>query len=364
MKKRHAALTGALIAVAAGIWFWLPKAGKAPASPMAYVVCGDRSLRESRAYRVDLFAGELKGVSDPIDWLGRPWHLDYDPVHSRLYIASMHKRWSRGMWPVTSLRVRGGEFEVLSRFSTNRENNLLEKARAGERPPDMRIREAYQVVVSPTGNELYVSYSGLSETGALTEAWSANNGEVVRSLATPIRSHYSWSPDGSRVASIWPSSERERIENGSMIVEKLPAGVGIVNTRTGEKEGITYLEGNKGLHPPWGRIDEPFIYLSSREVGLGKLRAYDRDTGEIISQLDLRQLTGMTLAGSPEFAALDEGRLIAVSTEQRMEPAESSSDPGQLNTQGYVVLIDLIGRREITRTRVGARCTNTVVAYE
>ena len=140
MKKRYPLVAGGLIAVVVAISFWLSREGESPASPIAYVVCGDDSFSESRVYRADLLAGELKGVSDPIDWLGQPWHLDYDPVHSRLYIASMHKKWSRGMWPVTSLRVRGGEFEVLDRFSTNRENNLLEKARAGERLPNCQLR--------------------------------------------------------------------------------------------------------------------------------------------------------------------------------------------------------------------------------
>lgn len=351
--------------VLVAIALWLVKEDEPPASPMAYVVCGDRSLRESRVYRVDLLAGELKGVSDTIDWLGRPRHLAYDPVHSRLYIASMHNRWLRGMWPVTSLRVRGDEFDVLNRFPTNRENDLLRKARAGERPPDMLINEAYQVVVPPAGNELYVSHAGLADREMSAAVWNPETGDIVRLLATPIRSHYSWSPDGNRVAAIWPSGERERIENGKMIVEKLPGGVGIVNTRTGEKEGTTYLEDNKGLHPPWGRIDEPFIYLDPWGSEAGALQVYDRDTGKIISQLDIYQLTDMTLGESTEFAVLDKGRLIAVSMEKHMEHAELHSDAiREVDIQGYIVLIDVIDRREITRTRVGAHCTNPVVAYE
>ena len=207
---------------------------------------------------MDLLAGELKGVSEPIDWLGQPWHLAYDPVHSRLYIASMHKMWS-SMWPVTALWARGGEFEVVNRFPTNRENDLLEKARAGEMPPNVPIHEAYGVVVSPNGKTLFVSHAGLAEKEASTAVWNYQTGELKRLLSTPLQSHYSWSPDGNRMASIWPSHEREKQENGSTMTEILPGGV---------------VE------------------------------------------------------------------------------------------QGYVLLIDVMDRREITRTPVGARCTNVVVAYE
>ena len=346
---------GGLIAVLVATVIWLSKEDEALTSPIAYVVCGDRSFEESRVYRVDLLAGELKEVSDPIDWLGRPSHLAYDPVHSRLYIASMNNRWLRGMWPVTVLSVGGGEFEVLNRFPTNRENELLDKARAGKRPPDMLIQSAYRIFVSPDGNELYVGHGGLHETKMLTEVWNASTGEVLRQLPTSIPRIHEWSPDGHYVAAIWPSREREVNKDGETTIEKRKGGIRVRSTQTGEKFAPEYLEDNKGLHPPWGRIDEPFIYLSSREWELGKLYAYDRDTGKIISQLEIHQLTGMSLGENAELALLDKGRLIAVSTAKRMEHTESRSGvSGEADIQGYVVLIDVIDRREITRTRVGA----------
>jgi len=364
--RRLVAALGLLAALAlmAALWLWNER--EPPTSPVAYVLCGDDLLNEIRAYRVDLLAGELAGVSDPIDWLGDPHHLAYDPVRSRLYVASMNKKWSPPMWPVTSLRVGGGEFEVAGRFPTKRENNLLEKARAGEAPPDWRMRmpEAYRVIVSPDGRELYVSYGGLSDTGMLVEVWDADTGEALRLLPHAIGSRDAWSPNGDYVAEIWPGGDREIDQHGNVIVKKRKGGVSVSSTQTEERLAPKYLEDNKGMHPPWGRIEEPLIYLFPRNMSLGEVRVFDRDTGRMISQFKVRELTGLDLSW-PEIAVLEGGRLIAVAAVKRTE-AEESYPPRSLGfrREGYVVLIDVMERREVSRTQVGARCTNAVVAYE
>ena len=360
VRMRHAAAAGGL--AAAALWLWGERG--APASPVAYVLCGDDLLDEIRAYRADLRAGELTSVSEPLEWVGEPYHLAYDPVRSRLYFASTHKKWHPPMWPVTSLRVGGGEFEVAGRFPTSRENNLLERARAGERPPRF-VPEAYRVVVSPDGRELYVSYMGLSDTGAIMQAWDADTGEVLRGLPSFISRGATWSPDGSHVAAIWPSRGREVNKEGEVVAEASKGGVQVISTRTGEKSPLRHLENNKGMHPPWGRIEEPLIYLFYWNVDLGAVGAYDRDTGEVLSELEVHRLTGLHMAGKPSIAVLEGGRLIAVAAVKRTEAPESYP-PRSLGfkREGYVVLIDVMERREVTRTRVGERCTNAVVAYE
>jgi len=368
-RARLVVLVCGLAAAAALLAFWLWNEREAPTSPVAYVLCGDDLLNEIRAYRVDLLAGELAGVSDPIDWLGDPHHLAYDPVRSRLYVASMNKKWSPPMWPVTALRARGGEFEVAARFPTNRDNNLLEKARAGEAPPSRKrmgepMREAYRVIVSPDGRELYVSYGGLYDTGMLVEVWDADTGETLRGLPHAIAGRDEWSPDGNYVAEIWPGGDREIDQHGNVIVKKRKGGVSVSSTQTEERLAPKYLEDNKGMHPPWGRIEEPLIYLFPRNMSLGEVRVFDRDTGRMISQFKVRELTGLDLSW-PEIAVLEGGRLIAVAAVKRTE-AEESYPPRSLGfrREGYVVLIDVMDRREVSRTRVGARCTNAVVAYE
>ncbi len=281
----------------------------------------------------------------------------------------MNKKWSPPMWPVTSLRVGGGEFEVAGRFPTNRENNLLEKARAGEAPPNWRMgmREAYKVIVSPDGRELYVSYGGLyKDTGMLVEVWDADTGEALRLLPHPIGSRDAWSPDGDYVAEIWSGGDREIDQDGKIIVKKRKGGVSVSSTRTAERLAPKYLEDNKGMHPPWGRIEEPLIYLFPRNTDLGEVRVFDRDTGRMISRFKVRELTGLNLhLGKPEIAVLEGGGLIAVSAVKRTEAPESYP-PRSLGFKRvcYVVLIDVMERREVSRTRVGERCTNAVVAYE
>ena len=226
VRMRHAAAAGGLAAaLAAALWLW--SEGGASTFPVAYVVCSGDYRSESRAYRVDLLAGELTDVSEPLEWVGAPHHLDYDPVRSRLYFASMNKKWSPPMWPVTSLRAGGGEFEVAGRFPTSRENNLLEKARAGEAPPSWRMGmpEAYSVIVSPDGRELYVSYGGLSDTGMLAEVWDADTGEILRGLPSVISSEDPWSPDGNHVAVIWPSYDGKPASAATSPTQPLGAGL-------------------------------------------------------------------------------------------------------------------------------------------
>jgi len=269
------------------------------------------------------------------------------------------------MWPVTSLRVGGGEFEVAGRFPTSRENNLLDKARAGEAPPNWRMRmpEAYRVIVSPDGRELYVSYGGLyKDTGAIMQAWDADTGEILRGLRWPIPGVPEWSPDGDYVAHIWPSHDRKVYEDGEAVTKARKGGVSVINMRTNERR----LEDNKGLHPPWGRIEEPLVHLFDRVyMEDGEVGVYDRDTGEALSELEIRQLTGLTLAGSPAIAVLEGGRLIAVSAVEQLPPIVYHWPNSVVSQErGYVVLVDVMERREVSRTQVGARCSNAVVAYE
>ena len=364
MKARRVIAACGLVAVLTVTALWLWNGEDAPTTPVAYVVCGDDLLGEIRAYSVDLLAGEVKGVSEPIKWLGDPSRLAYDPVHSRLYIASMNKKWSPPRWPVTVLWARGGEFKVVKRFSTIRENNVLVQSSAEEQPP-ADSPEVYKVLVSPDGDELYVSYGGLSDTGALLEVWDANTGEVLRGLPAVIDSNDEWSPDGNHVAVIWPSYEREVNRDGKVTTKTWQGGVVLISTRTGEKSPARRLEDNKNLHPPWGRIDEPYIHFYPYNMRSGDLRIFDRDSGEMISRLRISQLTGLEVGGNPAVAALEGGRLIAVSAVKRMKAPESYP-PRSLGwrREGYVLLIDVMDRREITRTRVGERCTNVVVAYE
>ena len=304
--------------------------------PMAYVVCGgDYYDQHSKVYRVDLQAGALHGVSDSIDWLGNAEKLSFDPVRSRLYIASMRGR-SNLYWPVTAVQVKGGTFEVVRRFSTALDDTLSRGAgetrtmKSGEtdsRPPNTNMNEAYEIVVSR---------------------------------------------DGKHVAAIWPGGERTRKENGQEIAQRWPGGVSVIDVQTGDR-ATTYLEENQGLHPPWRKIEGPFI----RVHGSGRLQAFDRNTGRIISEFNVQEITGLaTHYGGVLWSqppVLDDGKTIVLNMrcyERAAEKDGSNCLPPTLREWPniieltYVVLIDAIQQTEVTRTEVGVDCSNPALAYE
>lgn len=351
MKKRLALFAVGLSAVAVVIFIAVRFGGEGQAPserPIAYVVCGNLDSYDNRVYRVDLLLGELRGVSEPIDGLGSPENLAYDPVHSRLYVASLHKKWGRDMWPFTSLHVRNGEFEVLRHFSVLREGDLPKRA-LDLAPAGIRLPEGYQIMVSPDGNELYVAHGGM-QSGIYAEVWDPNTGDMLRELEMAIRPSDVWSPDGHRVAAIWPPRPAKAEDVGRKATAS-KAGVGVGDVRTGKRLSVTYREDGRGLHPPWGRIEGPLIQLH----GGGRVLAYDRDTGDILSDFDVDRLTGLNTLGGVLWIQpplLDDHRTTVL----RMY------DFGAEHT--YLVAIDVLGQKEVSRTRLGARCTNPVVAYE
>lgn len=349
--------------------------------PMAYVVCGgDYYDQHSKVYRVDLQAGALLGVSDSIDWLGNAEKLSFDPVRSRLYIASMRGR-SYRYWPVTAVHVKGGTFEVVRRFSTAPDDALPRGAgetrtmKSGEtdsRPPNTNMNEAYEIVVSRDGKELYVSYGGLSDTGNLSAVWDSETGEVLRFLPNSIRRSHHWSPDGKQVAAIWPGGERTRRENGQQLTQRWPGGVSVIDVQTGDR-ATTYLEENQGLHPPWRKIEGPFI----RVHGSGRLQAFDRNTGRIISEFNVQEIAGLTTHyGGVSWSqppVLDDGKTIVLNMRCYERAAEKDgsnclwptpNEGPNIIEHTYVVLIDAIQQTEVTRTEVGVDCSNPALAYE
>ena len=322
-------------------------------NPAAYVVCKDGGIGRHRIYRVDISTGKLTDVSEPIDSVGSPGHLAYDPIHDRLYISSGRDISVRGFvpdfWPVTVVSVAAKEFRIAARFAPDpalwprRPSN-----RTMRRPDSDHVHEVYRIVVSPSGKELFVSHSGLYGTAALTDVWDAMTGKSVRRLAGPIESRYAWSPQGDRYAEIWPSGSRTAVKDGKTTIREWPGGISVRSALTGQRIQRASLEGNKGLHPPWGREEGPFLYFPSRD--LGTVRAYNRDTGEVTSEWNVNALTG-----------LQPLHRLAVSGSDLFIAATLLDDASGAN---YVLWLHAVEGREISRTTVGSDCTNPVVAYE
>ncbi len=364
IQKRYVVLcAGGLIAALAAVAPGTLTGDETPVSrrALAYVVCGDDRFQDNRVYRVDLLAGEMQGISDPIPRLGNPAKIAHDPGHSRLYIASMRGNAS-AYWPVTVVRAVGSEFEVLNRFSTNSGEGLNEGGIGHGYEGEY---EAYNIVVSPDGNELYVAHGGLATSSFLTSVWDADTGVVLRQLPTGISGDYHpWSNDGRQVANRWPSYTWEEEQDGRIATKVRPGGLTIRDVQTGQQI-TTYPEDAEGLHPPWGRIDEPLTFNNPMQWEM--MHIHDRDTGEIISEFDIQELTGLQLQSNPigdRSAVLKGGRLLAVA--MRTDQSQRLWDGNEAGSDypSYIVLIDMLEQREITRTQVGLRCSNAVVAYE
>ena len=351
---------------------------QSPDRPFAYVVCDDGYFRDHRVYRIDMLAGELAGTSEPIDWMGSPLKIAYDPNLFRIYAASQRgKTWD--YWPVTVLRVGGGEFEVLAHYSTNPEDTQPRGSERTVLDEDGQTRtthlntlpdEVYEFTVSPDGRELYLSHGGLVETEHVTEVWDARTGQVLRRLIQITPDARAWSPDGSLVAGFWAADEQETVEPGLVTIYRNQGGVSLRDAKSLEVLSVNYVEDNRGLQPPWGRIERPFIY---RHRSAGETRVYDRDSGEVLRTLDLNELVKIPGASLVHLngvwsevnslPVLENPAWVPLSvTAQFHESSTPNSYSG--HQQGYVVLIDILETREATPIKVGVKCSNAVVAYE
>lgn len=329
----------------ATLWLMVIEDDRTPKEPVAYIVCGDADFQDYRVYQIDLVNGGVLAASEPIDWMGNPQHLAMDAKRSRLYIGSFRGK-ARDYYPMTVVQVQGIEFEVLNRFSTNPEDTLPRDSKRRNSKP----YEVYQVVLSPEGNELYVMHGGMSE-GMLRTVWDAETGEVLRELEMYVRPTDVWSPDGRYVAGIWPNRPEIAGSGGETVTEKSRAGFDVRDVHTGKRVSLTWLEDGKGLHPPWNRIEGPLIQLH----GTGRILAHDRDTGDVVADFNVEQLTGLNNFGGVLWfnpPVLDDHQTMVL----------TMFDSDVEHT--YVVAIDVLRQTEVSRTEFGANCTNPVTAYE
>ena len=173
--------------------------------PIAYVVCGDAFYDDVRAYRIDVLAGRVLNISESIEWAGAPQLLVFDPHESRLIIGSDFKPARAGgesdpyVWPVTVLRVGGGEFQVVNRLAINRENYTAYPANPKKGPPELPQEYVYRLALSPDGNSLYLGHSELAARyGA--EVWDSHSGKTMRWIDAVLVGNEAWSPDGKFAA--------------------------------------------------------------------------------------------------------------------------------------------------------------------
>lgn len=352
-KEQKLAICGAIavLAIIVGWVLWISEK-RTSLTLTAFVVCEDKNSETAKVYWVDLAAGSLKGISGPIMKDERPNHLAFDPVHSRLYVSA-EAAIAPYEWPMIAVSTHGGVFEVVNRFAPGSD---YEQQQIGGRVLRFSKHSVNRVLVSPDGNELYVDHRGLLGTAV----WDSSTGDELRVLSNHLDANDFVSPNGKYIYDINPECESMGSRPRSIQDCEFQAEVRGFSTRTGN---LTYRRlDNHELHAPGGHTDEPFLsFRPGRESN--ELRVYDRNTGEIISEFDVNTITDMKLAHYPRV--LHNGRFLAVTMRTTVEQRNSDIvTDGETYADDYAVLIDVIDQRVVTRTKVGAFCTNTVINAE
>ena len=109
----------------------------------------------------------------------------------------------------------------------------------------------------------------------------------------------------------------------------------------------------EGLHPPWGRLAGPLVYLArDHTTNTNRIELYDRDSRERVAEIDVTEITG--LGGGYQPQMLDGTDLLAV---MAVDPTDRIGD----RLQAYVLVFDIVTRKVVSKIRVGPGFGNLTV---
>ncbi|HEU4619720.1 MAG TPA: hypothetical protein VFV10_16905 [Gammaproteobacteria bacterium] len=298
---------------------------------VAYVACADRKV-----YALDLETGAVLAVSDPIEGIGRPTSIALDRETSRLYVGSERDRGQNDFYPLVALDT-DKPFEIVGRYTLDPNRGSIDESVLN--PNSYAL---YQVVFSAATRRLYFGYTAPGH--GLSTVFDIGSGQIVGESEVGISEKSTFSPDGSKIAEIFPSGSRTR--NGETTT--WAGGVVVKDIATGEAVSRTALANNRGLQPPWKKLSSPFVYLSRPD---DTLQVYERDSGRLLASIDADQATGLLpTGGEPVF--VDELNEVVLP----MMGAGSESD-----MKGFLVLISPTSGDILKTIEVGPRPTNVVV---
>jgi len=299
-------------------------------SGLGYVATADRKV-----HAVDLRRGVVVRQSAPIADMGQPTAIAYVVAESLLFVASARGRGQNDYYPLVAVRP-DVEFQVAGTYTPGGE--ALQTS-----APNPNRSAIYTVVASPDARTLYL---GLAQSGAPpTTLFDRASGAIVGRSSVPILPENYISPDGTRVAEVWPSGNRTVDEGGQRVLREWPAGVLVREIATGNVVSRHDLAGGQSLQPPWFVLSTPYVYI---KPGTTELSVYNRATGEVTAGVDLQSLTGMTPVQATPIVVPDSG-LVAL----------SMVDSGG---RGFVVVVDVAAERVSSRIEVGPMPTNVVLA--
>ena len=309
---------------------------------LVYVACEDK-----RVYAVDLASGTVVSISNPIEELGRPTSLVFVEDTSRLYIGSQWNRLREDYYPLVTVDVGDG-FDVVGRYTLDPERDAIDPSTPKDADP------VFQIVASETSDHLYLMYASPDYGGGVATIFDMVAGRIVSKTGRPVGPNTAISADGSQAADIWPESSRT-IDGETTV---FPGGVAVWDLMTGEITFQIELEDNRGLQPPWEKLSSPLL---SRVGGTDTFNLYDRDSGQVISTMDLRELTGMGFGADSGVPVLIEGSTRVVVPRGMELPDEGR--PLFWKRRGFLVVLDYASGEVLKTIEVGPLPT-TVAFHE
>ncbi len=303
--------------------------------PASYVVSADR-----RIYKIDLESSQIIATSEPIEGIGRPTSIDIDRQNGRLYIGSDRGRGQREFTPLLVVDVNEDRFSVLERFTIDPLTDSADDSTVST----PQVHAVYGLMLSPDGKELYLGYGGPGHK--LTVVLDSFTGAIIREIDLPMfgASVYTFSPDGRKIAEMWPAGSAVIEQDGTEARREWGAGVAVGDLLTGKWISKTALEDGRGLRAPWESTSEPFVYFrDSNRV----MEVFDRDTGTVLSRVDLSKLTGLQL--EHKATTIGDTGLVAL-------PMTGSAQ------KGYIVIFDIDSQEIASKIEVGQRPSNIALA--
>ena len=239
MKKKNLLTFGAFAVAALAVLYFLGNRDSFTQKPIGYVVCGCLDYDpDNRLYRIDLETGTVLSISEKLAWMGRPNGIALDADRRRLYVASMRGKSSYDFFAVSFLDIAHGQAQVVKQFVIEVDAGQItwtdHFAQKGA--------EAYDIVVSPDGDDLYVSHGGLDGSRSVLDA---TTGGAKRKLPILVRRGYTvFSQDGRYAWNFRPYREWEdEVEVDGDVEKSTRSGISVVyDTLTGEKKVSHYLE--------------------------------------------------------------------------------------------------------------------------
>ncbi len=302
-------------------------------SLFGYVACNDK-----RIYLINIDSGKVVYKSDSIMGLGRPTSIDLDNKGGKLYVASERGRWQSKYSPIVVFSVKTMQVEVIKKI------DLIKEDSSGN---FRDISGVYNIVVSPNTKHLYIGYSH-PEYADGTTVIDSETGKIIKKINVIIDKGSIFSPDGRKVAEIWPGGRKVYIRNKKEYVKDWSGGVAIYDLEKNIKVSHKELVKDRiGLNPEWGNLKQPFIYFRNYRL----VEVYNRNNGQVINKINIQEITGGLNTEMKYPVLLDNGKKIILSM------ADS-------NNQGYIAIIDLIEKKVLKKIKVGDGPSNVVVGYK